>query len=740
MRSDSNFQIIQPGSISETIWNDKYRWKPSSGGDGDQSIDQTWNRVANALASVEVESGVWASRFYDVLRSFEFLPAGRIIAGAGTGRDVTMSNCFVSARINDSLAGIMKAVGDAALTLKAGGGIGMDFSTLRPRGSAVRGVDSVSSGAVAFMDLWHAMCGTIMSAGARRGAMMGILRIDHPDIEEFITAKREKGRLTNFNVSVAVTDAFMTAVKTDSMWALHFGGSEYKTLRARDLWEQITRLTYDYAEPGIVFIDRINDANPLAYAETLYATNPCGEQPLPPNGACLLGSLNLTQFVRDPFSPLAVVDIERLQHVTRLAVRMLDNVNDVSRYPLPEQRSEAQAKRRIGLGITGLADALIMRGYRYGSKVAADFASNLMEVISTAAEEASEGLGREKGSFSLFDQSRFAGGRFAHRRNSHLTSIAPTGTISLLAGNISSGIEPVFARSYKRKVLQPNGSHVEQVVEDYAVRLARHHGVPTSGDAWVTAADLTVDDHLRMVAAIQPYVDSAISKTINCPGNMPYEQFSAVYDRAYELGLKGCTTYRPSGVRGAVLEAIEPEKSAPTVSTLQPNVIQIGEPLSRPEMIKGRTYKLKPSGREHAHYITINDVEQHGRRRPFEMFISTKEVDGHEWKVALSRMISAVFRKGGDVAFVADELRQVHDPRGQGFWQNQQYVPSLCSAIGSIIDRHLRETGFVEPDEPTEQEAAPIMAARHCPKCQMGALIRSEGCDVCHSCGYSKCG
>lgn len=734
----SEMQIIEPGSISEMIWRDKYRWVPA--GDearGDRSIADTFARVANALAVAEKESSIWAERFFSIMRSFEFLPAGRIIAGAGTGRDVTMSNCFVMPQIGDSMAGIMQAVTEAAMTLRTGGGVGMDFSTIRPRGARVKGLDAEASGPVSFMDLWNSMCGTIMSAGARRGAMMGVLRCDHPDVEEFITAKRTPGRLTNFNISVAVTDAFMVAVKADSDWPLVFGGKVYKTVRARHLWDTIIRSTYDHAEPGVLFIDRINAANPLSYAEHLYTTNPCGEQPLPPGGACLLGSINLTQFVISPFRQPRI-DLDRLESVTRVAVRMMDNVNDISRYPLPIQKAEAQNKRRIGLGITGLADALIMYGIRYGSEEAVHWLREVLSSISGAASDASIALGHEKGSFPLFDASRFPG-RSSARRNSHLTSIAPTGTISLLAGNISSGIEPVFAWSYRRNVLQPDGSKKLIDCDDYVVRLAKHLNEPMKTNEWVRADDLTVDDHLAMVAAAQPYIDSAISKTINCPADMPFDQFESVYLMAYELGLKGCTTYRPTPDRGAVLvRTDEPAKvEAPAVVPAASNVVQIGEPLERPEMVKGRTYKLKPSGAEHAHYVTINDIEQHGRRRPLEIFINTKEVDGAEWKVALARTISAVFRKGGDVAFLADELRQVHAPRG-GFFSGGSYVPSMCSAIGGIIDRHLRETGHSVVDGAVPA-SAPV-AAKHCPKCQTGRLVMQEGCWNCDDCGYSKCG
>lgn len=736
MSTHEGMPIIEPGSISEWVWEEKYRFKP--GGDetkGDAHVSGTFMRVARALASVEdVECrDVWVRRFHEVMSSFEFLPAGRIISGAGTGRDTTLSNCFVMPEIPDSLSGIMQAVTDAAMTLRTGGGVGMDFSSIRPRGARVVGLDADASGPVSFMDLWHAMCGTIMSAGARRGAMMGTLRCDHPDIEEFITAKRQGGRLSNFNISVAVTDDFMGKVEIDGEFPLQFGGQVYKTVRAAKLWDTIIRSTYECADPGVVFIDRMNDRNPLKYAEKILSTNPCGEVPLPPGGACLLGSINVARFVRRPFTKEAHVDYRRMGGVIDVAIRLLDNVNDVSHYPLDVQVQEKNNKRRVGLGITGLADALIMLGMRYGSKPAVQFTDQLMRDIAHRAALTSTSIGMEKGSFPLFDREKFPDNPEA-RRNSHVLSIAPTGTISLLAGNISSGIEPVFSWSYGRNVLQRDGTRRQMSVDDYVVRLAKHLDVERNGDEWVTTDELTVDEHIAMAGAAQKHVDAAISKTINCPASMPFDAFKAVYRKAYDAGLKGCTTFRPNDVTGAILVRTE-ESAKAVVSEVGSNVVQIGEKLERPETLKGRTYKLKPPGREHALYVTINDVELGGRRRPFEIFFSSKDVDGYAWTVALARMISAVFRKGGDVAFVADELRQVFDPRG-GYWADQQYVPSICAGIGKIIDRHMRDTGHLDAVEVTAEPRA----GKHCPKCQSGRLFSHEGCWNCDSCDYSKCG
>src|SRR6201994_2991579 len=474
-------------SISQQIWDMKYRLKGPDGAVVDKTIDDTWTRIAAALAVCERDPATWTTRFGEALADFKFLPAGRIVAGAGTGRSVTLFNCFVMGTIPDDMAGIFSHLKEAALTMQQGGGIGYDFSTLRPKGAPVKGVGADASGPLSFMDVWDAMCRTIMSAGYRRGAMMATMRCDHPDIEAFIEAKREPGKLRMFNLSVLVTDAFMTAVKEDAPWELSFAGTTYKVLRARELWDQIMRATYAYAEPGVIFIDRINRRNNLAYCETIAATNPCGEQPLPPYGACLLGSINLVCFIIDPFLPTARIDEEKLRAHVTIAVRMLDNAIDASQFPLEAQRREAQAKRRIGLGITGLADALIMIGLRYGSPAAAAQAERWAELISHTAYRTSCDLAVEKGGFPLFDREAYLAGETVRAlpddirdriasggiRNALLTSIAPTGTISLFADNVSSGIEPVFALRYTRKVLQPDGSKREEIVEDYAVRAFR---------------------------------------------------------------------------------------------------------------------------------------------------------------------------------------------------------------------------------------------------------------------------
>ena len=754
--------------IAETIWDMKYRLKAADGTPIDGTVEDSWHRIAKALAAVETDSALWASRFYKALEGFKFLPAGRITAGAGTGRSVTLFNCFVMGTVPDNMAGIFEGLKEAALTMQQGGGIGYDFSTIRPKGAEVKGVAADASGPLSFMDVWDAMCRTIMSAGSRRGAMMATMRCDHPDIDGFIEAKRDPARLRMFNLSVLITDPFMAAVKADGPWELAFEGKVYRTLNARDLWNKIMNSTFEFAEPGVIFIDRINAMNNLNYCETIAATNPCGEQPLPPYGACLLGSINMATLVTDAFEPEAELSLPALDDLVRLAVRMMDNVVDASRFPLPQQAAEAKAKRRIGLGVTGLADALLMLGLRYGSEAAAIQTELWMKAIARAAYLASVDLAKEKGAFPLFDADKYLESgtmlqmdddvRNAIRshgiRNALLTSIAPTGTISLYAGNVSSGIEPVFAYAYSRKVLQKDGSRTEEEVVDYAVRLWREkNGDKPLPGYFVNAQTLPPLDHVRMQAAAQKWVDSSISKTINCPEDISFDDFKEVYMAAWDQGCKGCTTYRPNDVTGSVLSVSETSDKTPSESPAQARatddgaeVVYLSEPLDRPAALDGATYKVKWPGSEHALYITINDIIIAGHRRPFEVFINSKNMEHFAWTVALTRMISAVFRRGGDVSFVVEELKAVFDPRG-GAWVEGKYIPSILAAIGGVIERHLVAIGFIEgegmglkTDPKAEVVAIGGRQGKSCDSCGSFEMRMIEGCMTCANCGFSKCG
>ena len=581
--------------VSREVWNWKYCLIGEAG--RDLAVRDTWRRVARALAEAEPEhSARWERAFFEALEDFRFLPGGRILAGAGSRHDVTLFNCFVMGVIEDSMEGIFSALREAALTMQQGGGIGYDFSTLRPSGSPARRCGGIASGPVSFMRIWDSMCATLLSSGARRGAMMGTLRCDHPDIEAFIGAKRVLGELRNFNLSVLVTDDFMDALEHDRDWPLVFPVADgdadagpmilrrwshtgspvpcriVRTIRARDLWNAIMRSTYEYAEPGVLFIDRINRENNLWYCECISATNPCGEIPLPPYGACDLGSINLTRFVSAPYRDDAALDFAAVERTAAAAVRMLDNVIDISRFPLPQQRDEAFGKRRIGLGITGLADALAMLGLRYDDEHACRLAGRIMRTVCLAAYRTSVELAREKGPFPCLNRDKYLGSRFVLAlprtirkgiaehgiRNSHLLAVAPTGSISLFANNVSNGLEPAFAERYRRRVLTPEGAR-NYDIENYAVRLwKRDRPEDALPPAFVTAFELPPPAHLRMQAAIQRWVDNAISKTVYLPKDFPFSEMESLYRQAYDMGLKGCTTYRPNPVTGAVISPPEP--------------------------------------------------------------------------------------------------------------------------------------------------------------------------------------
>ena len=755
--------------IAKKIWSEKYQFKLPDGRPIDETLDDTWRRVARTLAAPEKEPPLAELKFYEALNGARFLPAGRIISGAGTERSVTLFNCFVMGEIADDMSGIFSGLREAALTMQQGGGIGYDFSTLRPKGAPVLGVGADASGPLSFMNVWDSMCRTIMSAGSRRGAMMATLRCDHPDIEEFIEAKGDPILLRMFNLSVLITDKFMEAVRNNNSWDLLFNEKIFKTISARELWNKIMHSTYEFAEPGVIFIDRINNLNNLSYCEQISATNPCGEQPLPPYGACLLGSINLAKLVKQPFEADAYIDSKELSELVRTSVRMLDNVIDISRFPLPEQQEEAHKKRRIGLGVTGLADALIMCGVRYGSSEAVDLTETWMKNLRDTAYRESTQLAKEKGAFQLFDAEAYMKGPNIESlpkdiqedikefgiRNALLTSIAPTGTISLLADNVSSGVEPVFAFNYERTVLRPDGSKSIEPVHDYAYQIYLNLKGDTKSlpGAFVNAHSLRPEDHLVMQSTVQKYIDSSISKTINCPENISFEDFENIYQQAYDLGCKGCTTYRPNKITGSVLSTnsgvseMEQSEGIGKSSQEDDNIISISAPLDRPAGLDGKTYKLKWPESDHAIYITLNDIMQGERRRPFEIFINSKNMEHFAWTVALTRMISAVFRRGGDVSFVVEELKAVFDPRG-GAWMDKRYVPSLLAAIGSVIEEHMIDIGFLKDSDNLELEfnkKKQLVNAKgdsfsQCPQCGSASVIRQEGCDLCSSCGYSKCG
>jgi ribonucleoside-diphosphate reductase alpha chain len=582
-------------SISEVIWDVKYRYRYKNK-IKDQTIEQTWQRVAKAVAKTEIptQRSHWQQKFFEILENFDFLPGGRILAGAGTKHQVTLFNCFVMP-VYDSLHSIFTALKEGAITLQEGGGIGYDFSMLRPAGFPVEDIGGIASGPVSFMRIWNAMCATMLSTGVRRGAMMGLLRCDHPDIESFIAAKSDAHELRHFNVSVLVTDEFIQAVKKNLDWELVFpvtdknnqnvilrrwSGQEnpiacqvVKRVKARDLWQNIIKSAYDYAEPGVIFEDTINRQNNLKYCEWINATNPCGEIPLPAYGACNLGAINLVNCVINPYTPQASINWQKLENMTQVATRFLDNVINVTRYPLRAQKRESFSKRRIGLGVTGLADAFVMLCMRYGDEASLQLAQQLMKRISEVTWQTSVDLAQERCPFPLFDKENYLRSEFVMNlpqelrndiakkgiRNSHHNTIAPAGTISLLANNISNGIEPIFSSRYDRTVRLLNG--IEKFsVTDYALRVWHsHQNLPTLPPAWVDSQSLLPEDHLQIQGAMQPYIDNAISKTINLPENFPFAKLNEIYMQAYDLHLKGCTIFRPNAVTGSVLTVAQQE-------------------------------------------------------------------------------------------------------------------------------------------------------------------------------------
>ncbi|MFL6631955.1 MAG: adenosylcobalamin-dependent ribonucleoside-diphosphate reductase [Massilia sp.] len=810
---NANESLFAAAMPTQDVSADVLREKYAKG--AETTVAEVRARVARALAAHEPEPlrlemeqrFLWA-------QDHGFVPAGRINSAAGVGLKATLMNCFVQP-VGDAISGrdgavpgIYGAVADAAETMRRGGGVGYDFSSIRPAGSLVKGTQSRASGPVSYMAVFDASCRTVESAGARRGAQMGVLRIDHPDIEAFVAAK-DGGAFSNFNLSVGVTDAFMRAVLDDDAVELTHAADPgpdhqangaylradgrwvYRTVRARDLWDKVIRSTYDHAEPGVLFLDRINGENNLYYAETLAATNPCGEQPLPPYGCCDLGSLDLTTFVRQPFTPEARFDFDTFRDVTAVGVRMLDLALDATEWPLPQQAAEGRNKRRIGIGFLGLGSALVMLGLRYDADEGRTFAADVTRALRDAAYDASVELAREKGAFPLFDAERYLDGAFARRlpdelreriarhgiRNSHLMSIAPTGTIALaFADNASNGIEPAFSWVYRRRKRMPDDSTRIYEVADHAWRLYRHlgHDVSALPPQFVTALEMSAQDHLGMMAAVQPYVDGAISKTVNVPADYPFDEFKDLYTEAWRAGLKGLATYRPNAVTGSVL-SVAPPPSAEAPDDIDPLRRRFeSRPAGELESVTSKVEYTTQEGKKTV-YLTISFMRVDGRlngralaiERPFEFFMpANQRSDGHQWITSTMRLLSLAARAGSSIAKALADMRAVvwekgpvrcgHLTRADGV-QVPVYHDSEVAAIAFMLQRILIRRGFLDaygnqvpadaldrllahrgtPDEaPAPALAAVEETGAKCPECGARALRKVDGCTRCTACHY----
>ena len=802
---------LSPQDISVDVLSEKY-FKGS-----ESTLDELFGRVARSLASVEK-----AERRAEVEQQFlanlkaGAIGAGRIMSAAGTNIQATLINCFVQpvgdciqGADDEGFPGIYEALREAAETMRRGGGVGYDFSRIRPKGAEVKGTASTASGPCSYINVFDQSCSTVESAGARRGAQMGVLRIDHPDVLEFITAKRTPGRWNNFNVSVGVSDAFIQAVKAGDEWqlvhkakpcadALAQGAHQrpdgvwvYRSIPAQELWDTIMQSAYDFAEPGILFLDRINTDNNLSYCEAINATNPCGEQPLPSYGCCDLGPIILPRFVRNPFgfSGAPEFDFAAFEQSVATQVRMLDNVLDVTWWPLPQQQKEAADKRRIGVGFTGLGNTLTMLNLRYDSEAGRTMAAQIAERMRNAAYAASVELAKEKGPFPLFKVNGYlAEGTFASRlpqalqeairkhgiRNSHLISIAPTGTVSLaFADNASNGIEPAFSWTYTRKKREADGSTREYTVQDHAWRLFHQLGGKSDElpESFVSALDMSAQDHIAMMKAVQPFVDTAISKTVNVAADYPFEDFKDLYLQAWGHGLKGLATYRPNSILGSVLSVSEPASASseapkpaePVMVDPMRTVIE-KRPKGALDAVAEKLEYWTQEGHKTLYiivsFLPLPSPDGNGTiDRAIEFFMPVGQSgESQQWITSTMRMLSLAAR-GGFLPRALEDMRKVAWDRGPvrlgstekadgtrvPMWHDSE-VAAIAFAVQNILAQRARShvrTPLVHTqhagDEPAGQ--LPVMGGKKCPACGAHAMIKKDGCEFCTQCGeLGSCG
>jgi ribonucleoside-diphosphate reductase alpha chain len=811
MKRDS-FGRAQDATVTQPISHDVLKEKYLK--TGESGAEDVYRRVARSLASVEAEAdrAKYEALFLENLHAGA-IGAGRIMSAAGTDIQATLINCFVQP-VGDCIQGvddggypgIYEALREAAETMRRGGGVGYDFSRIRPRGAEVKATASVASGPCSYINVFDQSCSTVESAGARRGAQMGVLRIDHPDVLDFITAKRTPGRWNNFNVSVGVPDSFMQALSEDQPWDLVHrarpsagliaqgafqradGLWVYQTLAAQELWDTVMKSAYDFAEPGILFLDHINQDNNLRYCESIAATNPCGEQPLPPYGCCDLGPIILTRFVRHPFgfNGVPAFDFTSFERAVGLQVRALDNVLDVTFWPLQQQREESAAKRRIGVGFTGMGNALAMLCLRYDAPDGREMAARIAARMRDAAYAASVALAREKGTFPKFEVEGYLGaGTFASRlpaelqqairahgiRNSHLLSIAPTGTVSLaFADNASNGIEPAFSWMYRRKKRESDGSTTEYAVEDHAWRLYRELGgdVDKLPEYFVSALEMSAASHIAMMEAVQPFIDTAISKTVNVPADCPYDDFKGLYLQAWRARLKGLATYRPNSILGAVLETGSGKADGPAPVASAPvdpmrTVIE-----SRPKGALSAVAEKVEYWTQEGHktlylivsFLPVPAAEGSGTvERAIEFFMPVGQSgESQQWITSSMRMLSLAAR-GGFLERALGDMRKVAWDRGPvrlgtyekadgtrvPMWHDSE-VAAIAFAVQNIIGRRTSHA-FHRAQEVAPQAGAapgltpPVMAGKKCSECGAHAVIRKDGCDYCTQCGHlGTCG